>query len=72
MVLVRWAAERGWLAVWEPFDRRWLEIPVRGAPRGWGDQATRNRALRSQEKRTSKKKKQPAPTRQPIRYRASP
>ena len=43
MVNVRWSRERGWLQVWDPFDRTWLLIAAREAPWEWRDQASRAR-----------------------------
>lgn len=32
---VRYARELGWLEVWDPLDRRWLEIRSTDAPPCW-------------------------------------
>jgi len=42
-VNVRWAREKGWLQVWDPFDRTWLEVFSRDCPASWRDQATARR-----------------------------
>src|SRR5262249_32734945 len=39
---VRWASERGWLRVRDPFTGEWREIPARGAPRGWAGLASKS------------------------------
>jgi hypothetical protein len=38
---IRWAREKGWLQVRDPFTGGWHEILAKEAPRGWTRAATR-------------------------------
>jgi hypothetical protein len=41
---IRWARERGWLAVRDPADGMWHEVPARDCPESWSRVANRARA----------------------------
>jgi hypothetical protein len=41
---IRWARERGWLAVRDPADGRWHEVPARDCPESWRRAANRARS----------------------------
>ena len=46
---VRWGTERGWLRVWDPQQRVWLEVEAKHAPRWWLRRAFQAKALEREE-----------------------